>query len=214
MATSPSLSPRQLRALASLGRLPELSGFYLAGGSAVAAHLGHRRSVDLDLFSRDPKANLDRLGYTLVGTLGSAQVVAQTDTALTVRQSDLAIDIVRYPYPPLDEPAPGPEGFPMAGLRDLAAMKLSAIAKRGIKRDFWDLHQIVTASSVTLRRALEAYVAKFGVQEADLYHVIRSLTYFEDADKERASPSGLSNAHWQAIKDYFLLEAPPLVRDD
>jgi hypothetical protein len=96
----------------------------------------------------------------------------------------------------------------LAALRDLAAMKLSAIAKRGIKRDFWDLHQIVNASAVSLNLAFDSYVEKFGVRQADLYHVMRSLTYFDDADAEQVFPAGLTAAHWDLIKDYFRQAAP------
>lgn len=46
-----------------------------------------------------------------------------------------------------------PGGFPLAGLRDLAAMKLSAIAKRGVRRDFWDLHEIISRTEVSLQAA-------------------------------------------------------------
>ena len=142
----------------------------------------------------------------------SAEVVAATDAALTIRYGDLAIDIVRYPYSPLEEPTPGPEGFPTAGLRDLAAMKLSAIAKRGIKRDFWDLHEIVSNSDLDLDQAFDAYLEKFGVRESDLYHVLRSLTYFDDADAEQVFPSGLTLVRWELIKTYFLQNAPMRLR--
>src|SRR5882724_7894689 len=153
MAEPTGLSAEQIRALAALKGVAELSGFYLAGGSAVAVHLGHRRSIDLDLFSREPDVDLSDMGSRLVALFTASEVVSATDAAFTVRQGDLAIDVVRYPYPPLDEPTPGPEGFPVAGLRDLAAMKLSAIAKRGIKRDFWDLHEILHASPIDLNQA-------------------------------------------------------------
>jgi nucleotidyltransferase AbiEii toxin of type IV toxin-antitoxin system len=208
MAEPTGLSPEQVRALATLTGVRELSRFYLAGGTAVAVHLGHRRSVHLDLFSDQQDVDLGDVGAKLALLLGSAEVVAATDAALSLRQGDLAIDLVRYPYRPLDEPTPGPQGFPIAGLRDLAAMKLSAIAKRGIKRDFWDLHEIVTASPISLARAFDSYVEKFGVLQADLYHVMRSLTYCEDAEREHVFPLGLSAMHWERIKDYFRTATP------
>lgn len=52
MGKSAGVAQQQLRALDRLKRLKSLSGFYLAGGTAIAFHLGHRRSLDLDLFSR------------------------------------------------------------------------------------------------------------------------------------------------------------------
>jgi hypothetical protein len=87
-------------------------------------------------------------------------------------------------------------------------MKLAAIAKRGLRRDFWDLHAILIARDVPLGATLDDYVAKYRVAEADLYHVLRSLTYFEDAERDAFLPAGLSEADWKAIKTFFQREAP------
>ena len=112
------------------------------------------------------------------------------------------MDVVRYPYALLEEPAPGPEGVAVAGLRDLATMKLAAIARRGIRRDFWALHEI-TAHGVPLGRALDDYVVRYGVSHSDLYHVLRALTYFEDAERDAVWPGGLTPRHWQTIRSHF-----------
>jgi hypothetical protein len=206
MGTTTKLAPGQHRALAALSRLRALRGFYLAGGSAVAYHLGHRRSNDLDLFSRDAAADLDAVSDEL-GSLGGVKVLSATDTMLKVRLGQVPIDIVRYRYPLLEAPAPAAEGVPIAGLLDLATMKLAAISSRGIGRDFWDLHEIVTRSSITLPVALAAYLRRFGISKADLYHVLRALTYFADAEKERL-PTGLTPRRWKVIKEYFVTAAP------
>jgi hypothetical protein len=166
-----------------LKKLPELRGFYLAGGSAVAFHLRHRRSNDLDLFSAS----------------SSVDLVALADKM--ARLPDLAV--VSTPK--------GPEGFRVAALLDLAVMKLAAIASRGVYRDFWDLHEILTHSSVTLDRALDGYVKRFGVKKADVYHVLEALTYFDDAERG-PRPRGLGRKQWSGIKAYFLSHAPRALR--
>jgi hypothetical protein len=135
------LAREQLGALAELNRINLGEHFYLGGGSGVAAHLRHRCSIDLDLFSRRPDADLSRLGAKVTERIEDTQVVSATDVTLTIRAGKLAVDIVRYPYAVLEQPVPGPSGFPLASLLDLAAMKLSAVTKRGIRRDFWDLHE-------------------------------------------------------------------------
>lgn len=96
----------------------------------------------------------------------------------------------------------------MAGLRDLAVMKLAAITKRGLRRDFWDLHAILSARGAPLGSVLDDYIAKYGVAEADLYHVLRALTYFDDAERDASLPVGLTEAHWKDIKSFFQCEAP------
>jgi hypothetical protein len=177
------VAKEQSRALGRLKVVPGIERFYLAGGTAVAVHLHHRQSLDLDLFSVSGDVDLAALAEAVRVAVPDLQVISMTDAALRVRVGEVPVDIVRYPYAPLDAPVPGPEEFPTAGVRDLAAMKLAAIARRGLRRDFWDLFALAEGG-LSLRDAAGAYVAKFGVTEADLYHVLRSLTYFEDAEKD------------------------------
>jgi len=120
------------------------------------------------------------------------EVRAETDAALRLLCDGLPIDFVRYPYPLL-EPPTAAFGVQLAGLRDLAVMKLSAIARRGLRRDFGDLFEVLRAG-LSFRECGEAYVARFGLGEADLYHVLRALTYFEDAEKDPVFPIGLAGS--------------------
>lgn len=87
-------------------------------------------------------------------------------------------------------------------------MKVAAIGKRWLRRDFWDLHEILGSRAVSPSRMLADYQKKFGKSEADLYHVIRSLVWFEDAERERVLPRGLTARHWRDIKSYFEANAP------
>ncbi len=211
MGRSTGVSPDQRRTLDRLSRLGPLAGFYLAGGTAIAAHLGHRRSLDLDLFSRAPDADLDAPRLAIAGMFEDAEVLEATDVTLRLLVGRGPIDLVRYPYPLLQKPMPGPGGFPLARALDLAAMKLAAVARRGIRRDFWDLHELATSGGISLARASRAYVERFGVGEADLYAVLRALTYFGDADAEPLWPAGLGPRKWAAIRAYFEAEAPRLL---
>jgi hypothetical protein len=209
---SSKLAPEQRRALACLSKVPELSAFYLAGGTAVAHHLQHRTSADLDLFSHSVDVELDAVGRGALQVLDDGELVAATDATLTLRAGTVEVDIVRYPYPLLEGTSPGPEGFAIPGLKDLAVMKLAAIAKRGAYRDFWDVFEILQGSSVTLDDALDGYVQRFGLSASDLYHVVRSLTYFGDAEAEVIMPRGLTEEQWLAIKAYFSDAVPAVAR--
>lgn len=210
MGGASKLAPGQRRALARLKALPGLRGFYLAGGTGVACHLHHRSSDDLDLFSARPDVPLAALADE-IATLPDVKFVATSDAAIKVRVGGVLVDAVRYPYPPLGKARPGPEGFPVATLLDLAVMKLAAIAARGLHRDFWDLHEILTRSPITLDRALEGYVKRFGVKKTDLYHVLEALTWFDDAERE-PRPRGLTQKRWREIKAYFVERAPRALR--
>jgi hypothetical protein len=206
MAIKPRLEESQLRALARLRPLAALDGFYLAGGCAVAFHLGHRVSRDLDLFA--PAADLDALRRAVTGSLPDVEVLAITDATLQIRLEAVPVDLVHYIHPLLEPAVAGPEGFTVAGQLDLAAMKLVAIAHRGLRRDFWDLHELLTTGNIRIGDALDAYLKRFRKSEPDLYHVLRSLTFFDDAEREPAMPLGLTTDHWSIIRDYFLAAAP------
>lgn len=212
MGDSPKLADEQLATLARLTALPAVRGFYLAGGTAVAAHVGHRASRDLDLFSIAADADLELVRAALVASLPDVEVVAITDVALHVRSSHTPIDVVRYAYPPLEPPTPGPGGFPLASIPDLATMKLAAVARRGIRRDFWDLHAMFDANRLTLATALDAYTRRYGVTQSGAYHVLRALVYFDDAELEATSPAGLSSDKWNMIKAWFRAHAPDELR--
>lgn len=207
MARRVELSEDQRHTLDRLRPPSERLGLYLAGGTAIAIHLGHRTSRDLDLFSRAPDLDLERARSSLV-ELENSEVTSISDATLALRIDGIPVDVVRYPYPLLNPTSPGPGTFPIASLEDLATMKLSATARRGIRRDFWDLYEICQCGSVTLSGALASYSRRFGVKESDLYHVIRSLTFFEDAEADSLMPDGLTEEKWSKIRDWFLDEAP------
>ncbi len=209
MGDAPFLSDEQRRALDRLGKLPILEAFYLAGGTGLGLHLAHRRSADLDFFSRTPEADFEAIKTAVEGSFARVEVRAETDAALHLLCDGLPIDFVRYRYALLEPPVEM-FGVRLAGLRDLAVMKLSAISRRGLRRDFWDLFEVLR-TRLTLRECGEAYVQRFGVREADLYHVLRALTYFEDAEKDPVFPPGLDERTWSDIKSFFCSEAPRLV---
>ncbi len=185
------ISDAQRAALATLAPLLPCDA-YLAGGVAVAAHLHHRTSRDLDVFSTsDPTRLLPELERT-------PGVIVMSTAAGTV---ELEVDgvptsLLQYRYPPL-VPAASVGGLPVpvASLDDLACMKLSAIAQRGAARDFWDLHEIVTTTGRTLDDLLDVFRRKHPT--VDLGHVLRALVYFGEATP---LATGLSQARWGTIR--------------
>ena len=96
MAKRTGLPAGQRRTLARLIASPLPVEIYLAGGAAVGHYLGHRTSLDLDLFTEAPDANLTEVRRRLLQALPDAEVVAETDTALRVRTADGPVDVVRY----------------------------------------------------------------------------------------------------------------------
>lgn len=202
MAESHELAKDQRRALDRLKPGVEDLGLYLAGGTALSFHLGHRLSRDVDLFSQDPSLDLERARRTFA-ILPEFEVDSLTDATLRFRIGGVPVDVVRYPYALLNPPGDGPDHFPTASLEDLATMKLSAVSRRGIRRDFWDLYEMFSRGTPPLDRALDSYLRRYGVKESDLYHVLKALTYFDDAEADALLPLGLTNQRWNEIKSWF-----------
>jgi hypothetical protein len=214
VAEPTGLAEEQRRALDRLSTSAASTGFYLAGGTAVAMHCGHRRSLDLGLFSLAPDADLDAAERWITKVFERCEVITRSDAALQLVCDGARIDLVRYPYAPLEAPELREGGILLARLRDLGTMKLAAIARRGLRRDFWDLFAILEIGGQDLAALTRDYVTKFGVRENDLYHVAKALTFFDDAERDPALPAGMTPALWASIKDFFRRQAPRLVRPD
>ncbi|HZZ79124.1 MAG TPA: nucleotidyl transferase AbiEii/AbiGii toxin family protein [Gemmataceae bacterium] len=189
------LGRRQQRVLARIGPLLSERGFYLAGGTAVALRLGHRHSVDFDWFITDGLASPLGLAEELRGLDVPFETDEVAPGTLHGRVSGVNVSFLRYRYPMLTEPDTWRQTR-IAGRADLAAMKLSAIAQRGAKKDFVDIYGLGKRSS--LRQMLQWYQHKHGVQ--DMTHMLCSLAYFDDAERERM-PTMFWQVTWPTIKD-------------
>lgn len=98
----------------------------------------------------------------------------------------------------------------MADIRDLACMKLDAISRRGTKRDFIDLFFI--CKQFELSDLLKLFEKKFEKLNVPIWHVIKSLIYFEDAEKNDL-PEMLQPVDWQQVKRYFQSQVKQLAHE-
>jgi hypothetical protein len=158
--------------------------------------VGHRRSVDLDWFGAgyldDPMLfahELIRAGIRL--DIGNVQPGTLHAVASGVR-----VSFFDYPYPLLGPPEQigGIDGL-VAALPDLSAMKLLAVIQRGTRKDFVDVHALL--SEFTLAEMIDHFCRKFAV--SDPSRLIYSLTYFDEADKE-PMPQMLVAIDWSTIQ--------------
>ena len=138
---------RTLDLLKDLQSIPELADMRLVGGTALALQLGHRTSVDLDLFgSFDDNISFKQViagrGHSVEGDIEGAVQTLMVD--------GVKVDLVNYKYPWL-APAIEESGVRLAAPDDIMPMKLSAAANRGRKKDFID---IATACLKTIRSAI------------------------------------------------------------
>jgi Nucleotidyl transferase AbiEii toxin, Type IV TA system len=183
-----------------LAGIESLRDFYLAGGTALGLHLGHRRSIDLDFFSAQP-FNEDLLIAAVQG-FPKLTVLSKSSQTAYLHVSGTKVSFIGYRYPMLF-PLEHFQGLAVAEVRDIAAMKISALASRGSRRDFVDLY--VVARQYGLSHLLELFQRKFAQANYSMVHVRKALTYFADADNE-AMPDMLVRLSWKEVREYFLRE--------
>jgi predicted nucleotidyltransferase component of viral defense system len=198
------MSPQVADTAERLVGLEALRNFYLAGGTALALHLGHRRSVDLDFFSAD-SFDEDALVAT-VQALPEFSVVAKSTQTLYLHVSSTKVSFIGYSYPLLFPLEPF-RGLAVAEVRDIACMKLSALASRGSRRDFVDFYFV--AQRYGLPQLLEFFQRKFAHANYSVIHVQKSLVYFADAEKE-PMPDMLLPLSWEEVMAFFCREVRKL----
>ncbi len=191
------LSAAQLEVLRKMAQFTASRQFYLGGGTALAIHLGHRRSVDLDWFTSEHIPDVLALAQALremevgfeTGQVGPGTLHGQVQGVRT--------SFLEFRYPLLSPLIPWPEmDVNLASLDDLACMKLSAVAQRSSKRDFYDVYALCIQHR-PLDQMLGLYQRKFSAM--DIEPVLYGLVYFDEADEE-PDPVLLNPAAWMDVK--------------
>ena len=140
--------------------------------------------------------------------LGDFSVQSIAEKTLYVEVQGTPVSLIEYRYPLLG-PTIVPEdgGLGLASLDDIAAMKLSAIANRGSRKDFIDLWVLLSR-----HRSLSDYLELFQEKYArrDIGHVVRSLVFFEDADREPPLRL-LADIDWGEVKQVLREEVSGLL---
>ena len=184
-----------------LSEFPEISDkFYLAGGTALALKLGHRKSEDLDFFSEN---NFDAQRIVEIINERNGAVRTQIRQTILGEIEDTKISFILYSYPLL-EPLQQQEkiyGITLASTIDIACMKLMALSQRGVKKDFFDVYELMKI--ISMKEIKIALLKKYSAKYAGLYAVARSLVYFSDAE-ESLEPQSLNGTKWEEVKKYFI----------
>jgi hypothetical protein len=175
-----------------------MANFYLAGDSAAALHLGHRRSEDLDFFC--PKELNAPLLLHRLQKVGKFDLTKEAWGTLIGVSGRCACQFFHLPLPATAS-APKVMGCSHRFPLDIGLMKLIAISQRGTRRDFVDLF-FICRQSIPLTELLASLPQKFAGVNYSLPHILRSLVYFDDAEKE-PMPTMLVPVRWSDIKRFF-----------
>ncbi len=184
-----------------LVRAELVAGWALAGGTGLALPLGHRSSKDLD-FYRDGPFEVEELALALA-RVGPVRVQARSAGTLHVTLAGLRVSFLSA-RAPLLFPGTAYRGIVVADPRDIAVMKVIAIGGRGSRKDFVDLY-FYLGSGGSLDAVFEMIRRRFVAIDFNEYHLLRSLTFFEDAETE-PMPRLLRSVTWAAIKKTIVAE--------
>jgi hypothetical protein len=166
--------------------LPE--PLYLGGGTAVAVHLAHRESRDLDFFFHRP-VDLRMLGQKLA-TLGPFAVTYQSGDTLKGLFSATKIEVFDASgLRRLVKPAVI-AGLRIASLQDLMAMKLKVMAERGEMRDYFDVKAIDEMGGVSVEEGVELYMDRYRIDPTSepIPHLYRAMGDLADVERDDSLP--------------------------
>jgi hypothetical protein len=176
------LPPPQRRLWSELTEVP--ADFTLYGGTAIALHLGHRRSLDFDLFA-NRNLDIERLEAT-VGFLVGAKIVQREPNTLTVqidRNGPVSLSFFGVPKLPRLAPPHIAEdnGLRVASLLDLAGTKASVVQLRAEAKDYVDIDALISIGKVDLPTALAAACSLYG-SSFNPEITLKALSYFGDGN--------------------------------
>jgi hypothetical protein len=172
-----AVEPDTLELLNSLMKKDYLKDFFLVGGTALALQIGHRKSVDLDMFTTndfDSELVLAKLIEDYNPT-----ILLKLPQTLICNINQIKVDFVRFRYP-IIRPIINTDGIRLLEIDDLAPMKMDAITGRGSKKDFYDLFFLFQRYKLTT--LLDLYKEKYSHQT--VFHVVRSMSYLKDAEND------------------------------
>jgi hypothetical protein len=179
--------------------MPELRSFSLVRGTALSLLYGHRKSIDLDMFSNKAFEN-ETIVHALQVKFKSSfeNRLANPGLGIFCFIDDVKVDFVKHPHPMI-RPEETKEGIRMFSVEDIIAMKVQAILGRGKKKDFWDIAELLKHFSIP--QFIEFHKEKYSTQNLFIT-VPQAITYFADAE-ESEDPISLKNHSWESVQDFI-----------
>lgn len=201
-----ALTPKTREAFYLSAGLPFIQRYYLAGGTGLALHLGHRFSIDLDFFSpaSDSVGPDERAAMQTVFSDPSLTITHDKDMTFVATWQGVGVSFFRLAFYPLVQEPLLLEGMPVATVEEIGAMKLAAIMARGTRKDYVDLYFILQRAP--LERLFAVAAVKYAKVRTFAISAVRALTYFGDAEAT-PMPQMIKRTSWIAVKRFLEREA-------
>ncbi|MDZ4204204.1 MAG: nucleotidyl transferase AbiEii/AbiGii toxin family protein [Bacteroidales bacterium] len=171
-----TVEPATLDLIRQLQGDPELGGFFLVGGTALSLLLGHRISIDVDLFSQQDFDAPMLLQHLEKNYAFSLQYMHRNTLKGLI--NNVFVDLITHPYPMIGEPVMH-EAVILMSKEDIAAMKVNAITGNGTRaKDFVDVYFLL--KEFTIMDLIGFYSQKYA--QRNTFHALKSMIYFDDMD--------------------------------
>lgn len=190
--------------LKKLMQANELSAFRLVGGTSLSLQIGHRISVDIDLFTDAMYGSIDfaKIEKTLKSLFVYVDYFSLNNPSIGMSFSvghdrDNAIKLDIYYTEPFVQKAIVVDEIRMATIEEIIAMKIDIIQRGGRKKDFWDIHELLT--KYPIEKMLQLHEEKYQYSH-DRNTIIQNFTNFSTADDD-LDPVCLRGKYWEFIKE-------------
>lgn len=187
---------------------PVFDPFYLVGGTSLSLRLGHRKSVDIDLFTNAPYDSLDfsvfekffQDNYQYYYCSDRTGVVGFGRSYYVGESEDENIKVDLFYHDEIVDPCDRMDNIRIASLEDVIAMKVDVVSRSGRKKDFWDLHELLNTYSVSEMIEFHKYRYEY---THDRNQIVANFTNFSCADED-LDPVCLKGKEWELIKLDFV----------
>lgn len=202
MLQKQTVSSELLELLKYISKSKIFKNFVLVGGTSLALQIGHRNSIDIDMFGEsiiDVEEFVEELNK-----FGKVEILSRSKNILILLVNSIKVDFVNYRYKLLENYFIC-EDIRLASKKDIAAMKLNAITGRGSRKDFIDLYFLL--EEFTLDQMFYFFDEKY--EEGSYFLAMKSIRHFEVADLE-ADPIMYSEFNWEVAKQKIIQEVNKL----
>lgn len=189
--------------LNKLMSLKEFDSFRMVGGTSLSLQLGHRESIDIDLFTDLPYGSVDfaQLENVLIETFpyvekSSVGVIGMGTSFFIGKNENELVKLDLYYTDPFVFPILMEQNIRFSSIEEVATMKFEVIAQGGRKKDFWDVHELL--EKYTLDDLIDFYLKRnpYGYSKDELLTQVIDFSVAEDD----FTPNCFKNKDWEIIK--------------
>ncbi|SHJ21256.1 nucleotidyl transferase AbiEii/AbiGii toxin family protein [Flavobacterium haoranii] len=191
--------------LITLMNAPIFENFRLVGGTALSLQIGHRESIDIDLFSDADYGTINfegienflRTTFNHVNSLNAPPALGKSYFIGDDENNTIKLDV--FYTDTFIQPCMEEEGIRMATIEEIIAMKVDVIQRGGRKKDFWDLHDLLDSYSIS--QMIELHEKRYPYDHNEEL-IIKNFTLFDQADDD-FDPICFKGKYWEFIKEDF-----------